>query len=67
MLPNVWYVLFGPKCEVEHVTHRSDRAMTKDDRSGFPPEEFIPERHMADKVKETAIDPYAYAFGFGRR
>ncbi|KAG9311163.1 cytochrome P450 [Chiua virens] len=42
-------------------------AISKDDKSGFPPEEFIPERHLADKVKEIATDPYSYAFGFGRR
>jgi len=42
-------------------------AISKDDKSGFPPEEFIPERHLVDQVKETAIDPNMFAFGFGRR
>ncbi|KAH0826412.1 cytochrome P450 [Lanmaoa asiatica] len=42
-------------------------AMTKDDKSGFPSDEFVPERHLSDEVKRIATDPYAYAFGFGRR
>ncbi|KIK81856.1 hypothetical protein PAXRUDRAFT_832576 [Paxillus rubicundulus Ve08.2h10] len=42
-------------------------AISKDERSGIPPEEFAPERHLANCVKETAIDPYSYVFGFGRR
>ncbi|KAI6045314.1 cytochrome P450 [Pisolithus marmoratus] len=42
-------------------------AISKDDKSGIPPEEFAPERHLASCVKETSIDPYSYIFGFGRR
>lgn len=42
-------------------------AISKDDKSGIPPEEFSPERHLATYVKETCIDPYSYVFGFGRR
>jgi len=42
-------------------------AITKDDKSGIPSEIFAPERFLPDCVKETATDPYLYAFGFGRR
>ncbi|KAG2335457.1 cytochrome P450 [Suillus weaverae] len=39
----------------------------RDDKSGIPSERFAPERFLQNCVKETAIDPYLYAFGFGRR
>ncbi|KAH7904746.1 cytochrome P450 [Hygrophoropsis aurantiaca] len=42
-------------------------AISKDDLSGIPSEEFAPERFLSSCVKDTAIDPYDYAFGFGRR
>ncbi|KAG9311158.1 cytochrome P450 [Chiua virens] len=42
-------------------------AMSRDDKSGFPPDEFVPERHLVDKVKDIAVDPHTYVFGFGRR
>ncbi|KAG1780854.1 cytochrome P450 [Suillus placidus] len=42
-------------------------AISKDDKSGIPSERFAPERFLQNCVKETAIDPYLYAFGFGRR
>ncbi|KAG1849428.1 cytochrome P450 [Suillus subalutaceus] len=42
-------------------------AISKDDKSGIPSEIFAPERFLQNCVKETATDPYLYAFGFGRR
>ncbi|KAG1726072.1 cytochrome P450 [Suillus paluster] len=42
-------------------------AISKDQKSGIPSERFAPERFLQSCVKETAIDPYGYAFGFGRR
>jgi hypothetical protein len=30
-------------------------------------EEFVPHCYLANQVEETAVDPYEYAFGFGRR
>lgn len=42
-------------------------AISRDNISGIPPEEFAPERFLDDCVEKTALDPYSYAFGFGRR
>ncbi|KIK52524.1 hypothetical protein GYMLUDRAFT_180036 [Collybiopsis luxurians FD-317 M1] len=42
-------------------------AVSVDEKSGIPSSRFAPERHMKEHVKETAIDPASYAFGFGRR
>ncbi|OJA16744.1 hypothetical protein AZE42_09320 [Rhizopogon vesiculosus] len=42
-------------------------AISKDHKSGIPSEIFAPERFLSSCVKETATDPYLYAFGFGRR
>jgi cytochrome P450 len=41
--------------------------MSRDERSGIPPEDFCPDRFLPDAVSEMAIDPLDYAFGFGRR
>jgi cytochrome P450 len=45
----------------------SVRIISRDDRSGIPPEKFSPERFLPGAVAETAIDPLEYVFGFGRR
>ncbi|KAG0700751.1 cytochrome P450 [Suillus ampliporus] len=42
-------------------------AISRDEISGIPPETFAPERFLDTCVEKTAIDPYTYAFGFGRR
>ncbi|KAG2107400.1 cytochrome P450 [Suillus discolor] len=42
-------------------------AMSRDNISGISPDEFAPERFLDDCVERTALDPYSYAFGFGRR
>ncbi|KAG1735533.1 cytochrome P450, partial [Suillus lakei] len=42
-------------------------AISKDEKSGIPSERFAPKRFLQSCVKETAIDPYLYVFGFGRR
>ncbi|TDL19969.1 cytochrome P450 [Rickenella mellea] len=42
-------------------------AISHDDKSGIPSHRFAPERFLTSHVKETATDPYSYAFGFGRR
>ncbi|PBK86350.1 cytochrome P450 [Armillaria gallica] len=42
-------------------------AISIDDKSGIPSEEFAPERHIQECVGRTATDPATYAFGFGRR
>ncbi|KAG1894478.1 cytochrome P450 [Suillus fuscotomentosus] len=42
-------------------------ADVQDDISGISPDEFAPERFLDDCVERTALDPYSYAFGFGRR
>ncbi|KAG2141130.1 cytochrome P450 [Suillus bovinus] len=42
-------------------------AFSRDDISGISPDEFAPERFLDDCVERTALDPYSYAFGFGRR
>jgi len=42
-------------------------AISMDKRSGIPSEKFAPERFLSSHVKQTATDPYLYAFGFGRR
>ncbi|KAG2140543.1 cytochrome P450 [Suillus bovinus] len=41
--------------------------LSRDQDSGIDPEVFSPERFLDTHVKKTAIDPYSYAFGFGRR
>ncbi|KAF5359953.1 hypothetical protein D9757_012242 [Collybiopsis confluens] len=41
--------------------------ISTDDRSGIPSEQFAPERFLQQHVKEPALDPMSYAFGFGRR
>ncbi|KAG2085586.1 cytochrome P450 [Suillus discolor] len=41
--------------------------LSRDQDSGIDPEAFSPERFLDTHVKQTAIDPYSYAFGFGRR
>ncbi|KAG1786384.1 cytochrome P450 [Suillus plorans] len=41
--------------------------LSRDQDSGIDPEAFSPERFLDTHVKKTAIDPYSYAFGFGRR
>ncbi|KIK39059.1 hypothetical protein CY34DRAFT_89871 [Suillus luteus UH-Slu-Lm8-n1] len=41
--------------------------LSRDRDSGIDPEAFSPERFLDTHVKKTAIDPYSYAFGFGRR
>ncbi|KAG1767145.1 cytochrome P450 [Suillus occidentalis] len=41
--------------------------LSRDQDSGIDPEAFSPERFLDTHVKRTAIDPYSYAFGFGRR
>ncbi|KAG2125496.1 cytochrome P450 [Suillus clintonianus] len=42
-------------------------AISRDDISGISPDEFAPERFLDDCVERTALDPYSYVFGFGRR
>ncbi|KAH7923415.1 cytochrome P450 [Leucogyrophana mollusca] len=42
-------------------------AISRDQDSGIPPEDFVPERFMPSHVKQTATDPLTYTFGFGRR
>lgn len=42
-------------------------AISRDNISGISPDEFAPERFLDDCVERTALDPYSYAFGFGRR
>ncbi|KAG0699929.1 cytochrome P450 [Suillus ampliporus] len=42
-------------------------AISRDEISGIPPETFAPERFLDTCVEKTAIDPYTYTFGFGRR
>ncbi|KAG2130907.1 cytochrome P450 [Suillus clintonianus] len=41
--------------------------LSRDQDSGIDPEAFSPERFLETHVQKTAIDPYSYAFGFGRR
>jgi len=41
--------------------------LSRDQDSGIDPEVFAPERFLESHVKATALDPYSYAFGFGRR
>ncbi|KAG0699531.1 cytochrome P450 [Suillus ampliporus] len=41
--------------------------LSRDQESGIDPEAFSPERFLETHVKKTALDPYSYAFGFGRR
>lgn len=41
--------------------------LSRDQDSGIDPEAFAPERFLDTHVKKTAIDPYSYVFGFGRR
>ncbi|KAG1814757.1 cytochrome P450 [Suillus subaureus] len=41
--------------------------LSRDQDSGIDPEAFSPERFLDTHVKKTAIDPFSYAFGFGRR
>ncbi|KAG1717490.1 cytochrome P450 [Suillus lakei] len=41
-------------------------SLSRDQDSGIDPETFSPERFLETHVKKTAIDPYSYAFGFGR-
>lgn len=43
------------------------RLLSRDQDSGIDPEAFSPERFLDTHVNKTAIDPYSYAFGFGRR
>jgi hypothetical protein len=43
------------------------RLLSRDQESGIDPEVFAPERFLDSYVKATALDPYSYAFGFGRR
>jgi cytochrome P450 len=40
---------------------------SRDQDSGIDPDVFSPERFLDTHVKKTAVDPYSYAFGFGRR
>ncbi|KAG1718955.1 cytochrome P450 [Suillus lakei] len=42
-------------------------AISRDDISGISPDEFAPERYLDGCVERTALDPYSYVFGFGRR
>ncbi|KAG1775164.1 cytochrome P450 [Suillus placidus] len=42
-------------------------AISRDNISGISPDEFAPERFLDACVQRTALDPYSYAFGFGRR
>ncbi|KAJ7580828.1 cytochrome P450 [Mycena floridula] len=42
-------------------------AIAQDTISGIPSDDFNPERHMPEHVKNVATDPGRYAFGFGRR
>jgi cytochrome P450 len=42
-------------------------AISRDKISRIPPDEFAPERFIDTCVERTALDPYSYAFGFGRR
>lgn len=42
-------------------------AISIDDKSGIPSNEFAPERHLEECVGHIATDPATYAFGFGRR
>ncbi|KAF8996238.1 cytochrome P450 [Cyathus striatus] len=42
-------------------------AISRDYLSGFPSEEFCPERFLDNKTMLKPLDPYSYAFGFGRR
>ncbi|KAG2116255.1 cytochrome P450 [Suillus cothurnatus] len=41
--------------------------ISRDQDSGIDPDAFSPERFLDTHVKKTAVDPYSYAFGFGRR
>ncbi|KAJ8584953.1 cytochrome P450 [Rhizopogon salebrosus TDB-379] len=41
--------------------------LSRDQDSGIDSEVFAPERFLDSYVKATALDPYSYAFGFGRR
>jgi hypothetical protein len=50
-----------------HAITPTLRSISRDDRSGIPPENFAPERFLPEAVPETAIDPEEYVFGFGRR
>ena len=43
------------------------RAISRDNLSGIPAEEFAPERFMTGAQSTDAVDPYSYAFGFSRR
>jgi hypothetical protein len=66
VFPNIWSVL----CSLHRfygVFIAFSRAISRDNISGIPPEEFAPERFLDDCVEKTALDPYSYAFGFGRR
>ncbi|OAX34008.1 cytochrome P450 [Rhizopogon vinicolor AM-OR11-026] len=42
-------------------------AMSRDNISGIAPDKFAPERFLDTCVENTALDPYSYAFGFGKR
>ncbi|KAG1854622.1 cytochrome P450 [Suillus subluteus] len=54
----------GNNCFSEYLILR---AMSRDNISGISPDEFAPERFLDACVEKTALDPYSYAFGFGRR
>jgi hypothetical protein len=66
VFPNIWSVLCG-LCGFYGVFIPCSRAISRDNISGIPPEEFAPERFLNACVEKTALDPYSYAFGFGRR
>ncbi|KAJ8585094.1 cytochrome P450 [Rhizopogon salebrosus TDB-379] len=42
-------------------------AISRDNVSGIAPDQFAPERFLDTFVENTALDPYLYAFGFGKR
>jgi cytochrome P450 len=58
------FILPSLMCLIANV---KSRMISRDVRSGIPPEKFSPERFMPGEVAETAIDPLDYVFGFGRR
>jgi hypothetical protein len=50
-----------------HALTLQYRLLSRDQDSGIDPGVFAPERFLEGHVKKTALDPYSYTFGFGRR
>lgn len=70
IMPNTWCVgiTWLPNDDSRSVSDVDIRAMLHDPEVFEDPEEFRPERFLRDgELDDTARDPYAFAFGYGRR